>query len=126
MNRNFYNYDVAPGKGAEAEKFLKDRALRLKDNPGFLGCCILKDNGEHAGGNDYAFIHDWRSPQDLHAFMEKNATTVREFFAAPKLDDSTSHEHEHEHEHPHEHKAEAKKGAIQLEFHGHYEVIFQL
>lgn len=108
MHRNIYNYDVLPGKGKEAEKFLKDRASRLKGSPGFLGCCILKeighDSAEEHEHDTYAFIHDWRSPQDLQTFEEKNATTSREFFA----------------------RAQEMKGVIETKSHGHYEVIFQL
>ena len=80
----------------------------------------MKDTGDHAGSNDYAFIHDWRSSQDLKDFWERHATTAREFFTPPKLEGGGSYEH------PHEHKIEVEKGAIQLEFHGHYDVIFQL
>ncbi|MBI2979296.1 MAG: antibiotic biosynthesis monooxygenase [Chloroflexi bacterium] len=131
MHRNFYNYDVAEGKSAEAEKWLKERASRLKGSPGFLGCSIMKHagHGDEAGHDDYAFMHDWRSGEDLQAFMKKNATTSREFFAPPKLKGSVSHAHSHEdaHEHPHEHEAaETEGGAIRVEFRGHYEVIFQL
>ncbi|MDP3878847.1 MAG: antibiotic biosynthesis monooxygenase, partial [Dehalococcoidales bacterium] len=103
MHRNFYNYDVTSGKGEEAEKFLKDRASRLKGSPGFLGCSIMKHagHGHDAGHDDYAFMHDWQSTEDLQAFMKKNGTTTREFFDPPKLEGSASHKHQPEA--PHEH-----------------------
>jgi hypothetical protein len=124
LYRNFYNFGVALGNTEESKKFLMDRALLMKGRPGFLDDCVLKDSGEHAGSKDYAFMHDWRSPQNLKGFMEKGATTPREYFTPPKLERSASHEHQHAH--LHEHKNEAEKGAIHLGFHSHDEVIFQL
>lgn len=112
MNRNFYIFEVPQGMGEEAEKALKEKTSRMKGSPGFLGCCILKDTGEHAG--DYAFIHDWRKEEDWHAFLAKNKGI---FMSGPP--DKSAHEHK-------EHKIPQGKGPLNLETHGHYDAIFQI
>ena len=124
VNRNFYNFEVAPGNGEQAEAFLKERASRMKGSPGFLGCYILRGTGNH-GGNDYAFMHDWRSVEDWNAFLAKNALSAKEFFAPDpsKYPESKVHSHQHAHQ---EHEANEQKGPFYVEFHGHYDMISQI
>lgn len=110
MIRVFNHYEVVPGRADEAEKLLKEWALRMKSSPGFLNCQVFKAMG-HDMDNDYGIMHDWQSSEDSYAFWQKN----KQF--APTAGDS-SHSHE-------EDKDEGpQKELFHQEFHGHYELIF--
>ncbi len=112
MIRMYYHLAVAARRADEAEKLLKEWASRMKGNPGFLGCYVFKEMGHH-GGNDYGLMHDWQSSEDMRTFWEKNKQFALQTGG-----------------HPHEHEEDDDEGPqkelFRQEFHGHYELIFQV
>jgi heme-degrading monooxygenase HmoA len=110
---HFSQYSVAPGKSGEAEELLNSWALRMKGSPGFISCTIMKARAEH-GLQGYAMLRRWESHDAEHAFGEKygNLNPTR---GAP------SHHHNDD-----EDDEDEQKELFHEEYHGHFEVIFEV
>ena len=107
MIKMFYHLEVAPARSDEAERVLRDWASRMKGNTGFLGCYVLKEVGHHAG--EFGLMHDWQNSEGWYPFCQKN----QQFGALIP-------------HHSHEEEEEQQKELFHMEFHGHYQLIFQV
>ncbi len=133
MIRMYYHLRVPDDREEEAEAKLKEWVNRMVGAKGFKGAVILEEFHHFAGGaghkfHAFAMNHDWDAKEDFSAFWAANGKHYPVPSGHPWLAHFQEGEEGHGHAHAHGEEHEHDEGGelFEEQFHGHYEIVYQV